>query len=175
MDVPFCSPACSSLSCVSVDVEKGWVLERGVWRVDTGRRQLLAVKRQSTRMGVRSSTIGNVHGRSLGRQRSRAPLLSDPQDGDCHFSPLPHAPLSSWILGGAPPRAGSHAHPSQPLPLPTRAGQICSGPAFRGTCAEVGLKSQPSPRGHATKREELKSLLTATGAADSHAPSLSVL
>ena len=107
---------------LSADAERGWVLEHGVWRVDTGRRQLLAVKRQPTRMGVRSSTTGNVHGRSLGRQRSRAPLLSDPQEGDYrNFSPLPHAPLSPWILGRAPPRAGSHA-----LPI------ITSAPAYLG-------------------------------------------
>ena len=35
-----------------------------------------------------------------------------------------------------------------------------------GTHAEVGLKPQVSPRGHATKEEELKSLLAAVGTVD---------
>lgn len=65
MDVPLCSPACSSLSCCLL-MWRG--LGAGMWglEVDTRRRQLLAVKRQPARMGVRSSTTGNVPGRSLG-------------------------------------------------------------------------------------------------------------
>ena len=68
----------------------------GTWGLESGHkeRQLLAVKRQPARMGVRSSTTGNVPGRSPGPQRSRIPLLSDPKEGDCHFSPLPQAPVS---------------------------------------------------------------------------------
>ena len=77
---------------VSVTVDRGWVLERGVWRADPGRGLLFAWKRQPEGMGVRSSTTRNVRGRSLGLHRNRAPLLSS----------LPHAltPASSVTRRG---------------------------------------------------------------------------
>ena len=57
-------PAYPSLSPVSPGADRGWVMESGVWRMDPGRGQLLAVKRQHEGIGVRSSTTGNVFRRS---------------------------------------------------------------------------------------------------------------
>ena len=55
---------------------------------------------------------------------------------------------------------------SQPLPPPAWAGTCAPGQPQEQTLvgdphAEVGLMSQLSPRGHATKEDELKSLLAA--------------
>ena len=52
------SPAQPSLSCVSAGVEGGWVLEHGVWRMDLGREQQLAMKKQPKGTRVRNSTKG---------------------------------------------------------------------------------------------------------------------
>ena len=87
MDGSCCSPACSSLSCESAGVERGWVLGCGVWRVDPGRGQLLAMNRQLERTGVRRSTTGKVCGRSLNRHSSRVPLLNSAQGAGWPLQP----------------------------------------------------------------------------------------
>ena len=65
------SIAHSSLSRESPVVKGGRVLESGAWSSDPGRGQMLAVKRQSEGTGVRSSTTGNVCGKSPGHRRTR--------------------------------------------------------------------------------------------------------
>ena len=95
-------------------------MESRVWRVDPGRGQLLAVKRQHEGIGVRSSTTGNVFRRSyrntsdfsrrsyrttsLGHYRSKVPLLSGMQGGVPPLQPpsLPASLMPPWALGGAP-------------------------------------------------------------------------
>ena len=52
---PCHSPACPSLRHVSIRVNGGWVLKRGVWGADPGRGLRLAVRRQPVGTGVRSS------------------------------------------------------------------------------------------------------------------------
>ena len=64
-------------------------------------------------------------------------------------------------------------HPSPPPPPPTWVAACALGQPEEqmpvgGTHTEVGLKPQLSPRGNATKEEELKSLLEAAGTTDLH-------
>lgn len=89
-------------------------------------------------------------------------------------------PVPPWTLEKDPARAGSRVlvtampprHPSPLHSIATGAGSDAPGKSeaqmpVGGPRAEVGLKPQLSPRGHATKTRELKSLLMATGATDS--------
>ena len=72
---PCHSPAHSDLRQMSTRTHKGLALEGEIWRADLGRELLLAVKRQSEGMRVRSSTSKNACGGS--HHRSKSPLLSD--------------------------------------------------------------------------------------------------
>ena len=110
MHGPCCSPAHPSLSCVSPGVEGVWVLESGVWRLDPGSGQLLAVKRQPEGTGVRNSMTRKFCGRSLGHHRNKAPLLSSVQGVGLPLHPLspPTGPCFHRHWKGCP---SEQAHP----------------------------------------------------------------
>ena len=179
-------PCMPCLRHVSTGVDGGWVLECGVWKANLGRGLLLAARRQPERTRVRKSTTGNTCGGSADRHRSEEPLLSDTQGAGPFAASLPTCqPLPPHALGRAPAGAGSlvpAAAGSPVCPVPTRApvtpaattsmplltradsctpGQPQKQTPVGGPHAEVGLKPQLSPRGHAAKEEKLKSLLTA--------------
>ena len=99
------SPAHPSLCHESPGAEGDWVLESGVWSVDPGRGQLLAVKRQPEGTGVRSSTVRKVCRSSLGHHRGKASLLSGMQGAEPPLQPLSHPSASSTSTGTG---RGSH-------------------------------------------------------------------
>lgn len=120
MHDPCHSPA--HLSCVSPGVERGWVLESGIWRVDPGRGQLLAVKRQPEGTGVKSSTTRKVCGRNPGHYRSKASLLSGVQGVGSPLQP-PFSPIGSCLHGHWEGHPSEQAHPpfKPKLPPPMQA------------------------------------------------------
>ena len=78
---------------VSSNVDKGCVLERGVWRANSGRGQQLAMRIQPEGTGGRGGALQG----SLNQQRTRAALLSDTQreEPPCSLSapvPVPASP-----------------------------------------------------------------------------------
>ena len=76
-DGTYHSPAHPSLRGVSTVADGGWVLEHGVWRIDSGRGLLLAAGRQPEGMRVRKSATKNVCGGNPEHHSSQVPLWSD--------------------------------------------------------------------------------------------------
>ena len=157
-----------SLSCESPVVEGVLVLESGVWNMDPGRGQLLAVKRQPKGTGVRSSTNGKVYRKSLGYHRSKLSLLMA-HKGQGHqynpFSLLP-ASLAFTVTGrdsqqrecapdcsnclSVPAAAGNSPHPScgcHTLPWPEGISVPQSATAFAPSY--LGQKQTPEGSAHA--------------------------
>ena len=124
-DGPCHSPACPSLRHVSISVDGGWVLKRGVWGADPGRALLLAVRRQPEGMGVRSSATWNAPGGSLDHDRRKAPLLSDMQRAGSPLQPLSScaSPASTGTREGSRRIRLTHLRPLPPLP-PPRLGNL---------------------------------------------------
>ena len=107
-------PSCPSLRCVSFGTEGGWVLEHRVWRADPEKQQLMAAKRLSEGMGMRSFTSGKICERTLDHHQSSTPLLSGAEGAG---PPLQtHSPCTSACLHG--PKSDAHlnrlTHPSHP-------------------------------------------------------------
>ena len=75
---------------VSSDADKTWVLERGVRRVDPGRRVRLDMRRHPVGTGGREKLCNwDACGGSLNHQRSRAALLSDAEGKNLLAACLP--------------------------------------------------------------------------------------
>ena len=134
--------------------------------------------------GIRSSTIRNVCERNLGCQRSKMPLLSGAQEAGPPLCPLPLSPAlvgtrrsthrsrlplpsCQYLLWPCWPQWACTPCPLLPPPALALEGsqvQVLLG----GTHAEVGLKPQLSPWGHATNEDELDSLVMAARTIDLH-------
>ena len=112
----------SSLSHESPIAKGGWVLESGFWSTDPGRGQLLAVKRQPEWIGIRSSTMGKVCGKSPGHCKGNASFLSGAQGSEPslqhlypptsflgllrHWEELPFEQARPPLRPGSPPSLG---------------------------------------------------------------------
>ena len=107
-----CNSVHSSLSRESPAGEGVWVLGSGVWIVDRGREQLLAVKRQCEGTGVRSSTTRKVCGKRPGHHRSKALLFSGAQGVGLPLQPPPHLLASASVGTGRETHLSRLTHPS---------------------------------------------------------------
>ena len=179
---------CSSLRCVSAIGGVDWVLKRGVWSVNLGKRLLQAAWRQPEGIGVRSSTVSNTLPLNALRgstdcHGSKVPLLSSTQKAGPPSWPL--SPNSSpWLCGHLEDSCQSKCVcPShcclvllttewacvpgqlQPLAPPTlvnKCGLVSS--CLHPPLSWVGLKPKLSPRGCGAKEKELKLLFIAVEA-----------
>ena len=174
-----CGSACPSLSHVHW-CGRGGVLERGVWRVGSGREQLLAVKTRSEGAGIRSQ---ECLWKKPGPPEKQNAIVEWCTRGRATLCPLP-CPLPRWALGGASTRAGSHFPPANTssgllapvglhtLPITASTPTGPRGVSGRGaggrTTSRGGLNPQLSPWGHAVKEEELDSLVMAARTIDLH-------
>ena len=120
-----CCPVHPSLSCVSPAADRGRMLESGVWRVDAGRRTLLAAKRKPEGTEIRNFTTRKISEevQSTIDARCHHWVAHKGQGHHCHSLPHLQALLpTSWPLPWEKyPSEQTHPFLKPRLPLPAQA------------------------------------------------------